>query len=133
METVKGVRNGYLIGGDTPIDIPIEDIEKFTLRHQNGRNGLVVEAVIKPELVSFVNVRHNDADEYGVVKRQYEFRKIHIRNKDNPKFHRLLRKTLDKKEVREKQMGMNAGTPASISWVSRWKEILPQEIFNEVS
>ena len=134
MEIVRGTVNGYNIGDTSFVDIPTDDIEKFIIRHHTGRNGLIIEAVIKKELVSYIDVYNKEADKYGMVKQKYpaNYDKVHIRIKDNPSFRRKLYDALMKRETKTQTMGLNAGTPAAVSWTIAWKEITPKEIFQEV-
>lgn len=131
METIKGSINSYKIGDSSFVEIPINDIEKFIIRHHTGRNGLIIEALLKEDVLSFVHVGHSEADKYGEVKRKYpvNYRRIHIRMKDNPRFRKKLYDALMKRETKTQTMGMNAGTPAAISWTVAWKEITPGEVF----
>ena len=119
-----------LVKGCTSVDsasveIPIEDIEKFRLRHKAYQHGLIIDAVVKKELVSFYNMYHRERDEYGMVKRKYPLNQatLWIRAKDMPKFRRELVKAFEGVEVIAERRGINAGTPIAQSWEVRYKEI----------
>ena len=133
---IKAIPDAYSIGEKTIVELPMEDVKKFTLVHKSGYNGTQIMVHMKDELITSMNaVRKDDGkydienkDQYGIYRRKYPMGAYMIRNKDMPKFTKTLRKMFRDKETKSKTVGINAGTPIVRSWQVNWKEILPEEL-----
>lgn len=123
-QKIKGVWQSYS-GECSDAEVPIEDIEKFTLSHESYRNGLQLRAYIKNELIDKI-----DSDYISVVgSGKYRRYQTHftIRGKDMPKFRKLLYIELMKTPTIVVKTGINAGTPAAMSFEIRKKELSPAQ------
>ena len=135
MEKIKCITNSYSAGVKKELEIPIEDIDYFKLFHIRGNNGTVIQVVTKKELTTSMDAvlinGHYDVDvkdQYGIYRRKYPMNKYIMREIDEPKLSKTLRKMFKNKEVLTKRVGVNPGTPIARSYQCSWKEIKPEEI-----
>ena len=118
---IKGVWNAYSTG-DTNNNaiIPIEDIEKFTLKTEAFKNGVQVVAFIKTDLVDSYRKHTNVLEEKKYRLHQTYFT---IRGKDMPKFRKEIHAELQKAPTIVTHHGINGGTSIAQSFTFARKEL----------
>lgn len=137
-KTIKGTIQPYgIIPKDksvldytnTDVEVPLEDIESFTLVHETDRNGLQLRANFKKELISCWNGRLGQYGEFE--KKKYNNHYFTIRAKDEPKLSKLLRKELMTSKTIVIRTGINAGTPIARSYTYSKKELKTDKLLSE--
>lgn len=107
-DIIKCVGTAYVQGGDNQYYIPLDDIYCFQLYHEKWKNGTLIKIIIKKELVSSFDAVYikdhydyeNKNESNGMFVRKYPCGGNYIlRQKDDPKMNKLLRKMFEGKEM----------------------------------
>ena len=117
---IKGVWHSYASDAE-PVEIPIEDIEKFQMYHEAWRNGNQICAIIKKELIEKFDYNYVRIVNSGKYKTSQH--RLIIRSKDMPTFREALRQELNKTPIITTFSGINSGTPIAQSYTFVRKEI----------
>jgi hypothetical protein len=108
MILLNGVHHSYMVGGTEKVEnIPFEDIAYFKQYHEQYKNGLQIEAVIRKDLIDEIKTEWAKDGSNGtvetIIEKKYRrnFLSFMIRNQDMPKFRKQLIKLFETKGAYE--------------------------------